>query len=196
MIYVDGTRRHPCRQTAICFYIVFVHLVYLLLESLFISRKAQVGWSLLRIQVTLPRSGAKCYSLWLFVESFGIDLMAYDWFFTMFLPLIWFLKFCVKMNDMTIYLDGFTVSHCHISHGIFETRSFPVWHRVIWPLVGIGHALCNSASLEGVLWFLLLYVYFGGYPPPTNPYKPSLSTVCGPGIPPMYSLYYFCIILL
>lgn len=137
MIYVDGTRRHPCRQNAICFYkIVFFHLVYLLLDSLFISRKALVGWRfghvgigilenlqaycLLRIQVTLPRSGAKCYSLWLFVESFGIDLMAHDWFFTRFLPLIWFLKFWVKMNDMTIYLDGFTISHCHISHGIWS----------------------------------------------------------------------------
>ena len=77
--------------------------------------------SLLRIQA----SGAKCYSLWLFVESFGIDLMDYDWFFTMFLPLIRFLKFWVKMNDMTLYLDGFTISHCDIYRGIFETRSFP-----------------------------------------------------------------------
>ena len=97
--------------------------------------------SLLRIQVTLPRSGAKCYSLWLFVEWLmtGSSQCFCRWFF---------LKFWVKMNDMTIYLDGFTIFHCHISHGIFETRSFPVWHRVIWPLVGLGNALCITCSVH------------------------------------------------
>ena len=145
----------PAGRMQFVFILYIFHLVYLLLESLFISRKAQVGWRFGHEFIEDSSYPAQkrcqmlqCYSLWLFVESFGIDLMAHDWFFTMFLPLIWFLTFWVKMNDMTIYLDGFTISHCHISHGIFETRSFPVWHRVIWPLVGIRNALCITCSVH------------------------------------------------
>ena len=112
-----------------------------------------------------------------------------------------FLKFWVKMNDMTIYLDGCTISHCHISHGIFETRSFPETPCYL-PLVGIGNALCITCFVHHkfskfgrCVMISIIVCIVWGYPPPTNseiiicsfswrpPYKPSLSTVCGLGYP-------------